>query len=98
LIIWQKLVDEDLPKAQYALLMLRQARLSRRNAAAKMVQDLAHQTANSGTRTPEIEDANAAAWLAICALAKSLNTESFAPVELWQSALRATESWRELLT
>ena|SRR5712664_3288705 len=45
--------DPDFPKANHALLVLRQARLSRNEAAAKMVHDLAyHQTAHTGPWRP----------------------------------------------
>jgi hypothetical protein len=36
-------------------------------------------------------------WDAICALAKALRDEGFAPPALWKAALGATESWIELL-
>jgi hypothetical protein len=89
--------DPDLPKANHALLVLRQARLSRNEAAAKMIGDLVYETASTGLRTPEIEEAHQAAWLAISELARLLNKENFAPPELWKATLRATMSWRELL-
>jgi hypothetical protein len=89
--------DPDLPKANHALQVLRQARLSRNEAAAIMVEYLAYQTANTGLRTPEIEEAHQAAWVAISALANALKEERFAVPTVWKAALRATESWRELL-
>jgi ADP-ribose pyrophosphatase YjhB (NUDIX family) len=89
--------DPDLPKASYALQVLRQARLSRNETAAKMVEHLVYVTANTGLRTPEIEEAQQAAWVAISELASALDKEEFAPPDLWKAALRATESWRELL-
>jgi hypothetical protein len=89
--------DPDLPKVNHALLVLRQARLSRNEAAAMMIADLIYEIAYSGQRSLEIEDAHQAAWLAISELAKSLKGEKFAPPALWKAALRATESWRELL-
>jgi hypothetical protein len=90
--------DPDLPKANHALLVIRQARLSRNEAAARMIADLIYETPNTAQRSPEIEDAHQAAWLAISELARSLKNEEFAPPALWKAALRATESWRELLT
>ena len=48
--------DPDLPKANYALQVLRQARLSRNETAARMVEHLAYVTTNTGLRTPEIEE------------------------------------------
>jgi ADP-ribose pyrophosphatase YjhB (NUDIX family) len=89
--------DPDLPKASYALQVLRQARLSRNETAAKMVEHLVYVTANTGLRPPEIEEAQQAAWVAISELASALDKEEFAPPDLWKAALKATESWRELL-
>jgi hypothetical protein len=89
--------DPDLPKANYALLVLRQARLSRNDAAAIMVGDLVYELASTDLRTPEIEEARQAAWVAISALAKALRDEGFAAPALWKAALGATETWRELL-
>ncbi len=106
--------DPDFPKAEHALQVLRQARLSRSfnrkprspwpgartrsEAAAIMVEDLAYETANTGLRDPEIEQAHQAAWVAISALASALKEEGFAGPAIWKAALRATERWKELLT
>jgi hypothetical protein len=89
--------DPDFPKANHALQVLRQARLSRNEAAAIMVGDLVYETASTGFAEPEIEEARQAAWVAISALAKTLQAEGFAPPALWKAALGATESWIELL-
>jgi len=62
-----------------------------------MVEHLAYVTTNTGLRTAEIEQTQQAAWVAISALAKTLNEEGFAGPTLWKAALRATESWKELL-
>jgi len=67
--------DPDLPKASYALQVLRQARLSRNETAAIMVEDLVDQTTNTVLRTPEIEEAHQSAWAAISALANALKEE-----------------------
>jgi hypothetical protein len=56
--------DPDFQKANHALQVLRQARLSRNEAAAIMIADLVYQTANTGLRDPEIEEAHQAAWVA----------------------------------
>ena len=64
--------EPDLPKASYALQVLRQARLSRNETAAIMVGDLVYEMASTGLRTPEIEEAREAAWVAISALANAL--------------------------
>jgi hypothetical protein len=89
--------DPDFPKANHALQVLRQARLSRNETAAIMVGDLVYEMASTGLRTPEIEEAREAAWVAISALARALKEEAFAGPILWKAALRATESWIELL-
>ena len=89
--------DPDLPKANHALLVLRQARLSRNEAAAIMIADLIYETTNTPQRSPEIEEAHQAAWLAISELARALKKEKFAPPALWKAALEATENWKELL-
>ncbi len=89
--------DPDLLKANYALQILRQARLSRNETAARMVEHLAYVTTNTGLRTPEIEEAQQFAWIAISALANALKEEGFAGPTFWKAALRATESWKELL-
>jgi hypothetical protein len=89
--------DPDFPKANHALQVLRQARLSRNEDAAIMLGDLVYETASTGLRPPEIEEARQAAWVAISALAKTLQAERFAPPALWKAAFGATESWIELL-
>ena len=89
--------DPDFPKANHALQVLRQARLSRTEAAATMLADLIYETASVGDRSPDIEDARQAAWEAISELAKALKDEGFAPPALWKGALGATETWIELL-
>ena len=53
--------DPDFPKANHALKVLRQARLSRNETAAIMVGDLVYEMASTGLRTPEIEEAREAA-------------------------------------
>jgi hypothetical protein len=70
--------DPDFPKANHALQVLRQARLSRNEAAAIMLADLVCEMASAGLRTPEIEEARQAAWVAISALVKTLKEEGFA--------------------
>ena len=70
--------DPDFPTANHALQVLRQARLSRNEVAALKLWDLAHAMADTGLRTPEVEQAHQAALVAISALAKSLEQEGFA--------------------
>jgi len=45
----------------------------------------------TGLRTPEIEEAREAAWVAISALANALKEEGFAGPTIWKAALKATE-------
>jgi hypothetical protein len=47
-------------------------------------------------RTPEIEETQQAARVAIFEWANALKEEEFAGPTLWKAALRATESWIEL--
>jgi hypothetical protein len=89
--------DPDFTTANHALQVLRQARLSRNEAAAIMLGDLVYAMAGTGSRTPEIEEAHQAAWVAISALAKTLKEEGFAAPSLWKAALGAVETWIELL-
>jgi hypothetical protein len=89
--------DPDFQKANYAWQVLRQARFSRNEKAARMVEHLAFVTVNTGLRTPEIEETQQAAWVAITELANALK-EGFAGPTLWKAALRAVEIWIESLT
>jgi hypothetical protein len=89
--------DPDFPKANHALQVLRQARLSRTESATIMLGDLIYEMAGTGLRIPEIEEARQAAWVAVSALAKTLKEEGFAPPTLWKAAFRATETWIGLL-
>ena len=79
--------DPDLLTANHALQVLRQARLSRNEAAAIMLGDLIYEMAGTGLQTPEIEEAHQAAWVAISALAKTLKEEGFAPRALGKPRL-----------
>lgn len=89
--------DPDFPIANHALRVLRQARLSRHEAAAIMLGDLVYEMASTGMRTPEIEEAREAAWAALSALAHTLKEEGFAVPAIWKAAFEATQSWMELL-
>ena len=48
--------DPDFPKANHTLQVLRQARLSRNQAAAVMLADLVYELSGTGLRSPEIEE------------------------------------------
>ena len=89
--------DVDLPKAEHALSVLRQARLSRNEIAATMIAELVYEMAYPDLHEPEIEEARKTAWIEISALAVSLKAESFAPPDMWNAALKATEKWKKLL-
>ena len=89
--------DPDLPKANYAMQVLRQARLSRNETAARMVEHLAYVTTNTGVTAPRNRETQQVARVAISKLANALKEEEFAGPTLWKAALRATESWIELL-
>jgi hypothetical protein len=62
-----------------------------------MVETLVYESVNTGLRTPEIEEAHQAAWIAISVLSASLKVELFAPPDMWSAAFNATERWRGLL-
>jgi len=49
--------DVDLPKAEHALSVLRQARLSRNETAATLIAELVYEMAYTGSWAPEIEEA-----------------------------------------
>jgi len=51
--------DVDLPKAEHALSVLRQARLSRNEIAATMIAELVYQMTYTAFRAPEIDKSNA---------------------------------------
>jgi hypothetical protein len=74
--------DPDFPKANHALQVLRQARLSRNETPAIMAGDLVYEMASTGLRTPEIEEAREAAWVAISALAsETVGSGSVGPLQ-----------------
>ncbi len=79
--------DIDLPMAESAYAILLDARHKPRNVAADMVRALMNETENLGVRSHEIEIMQADAWLAICALCKSLDTELETTSEVWLRGL-----------
>ena len=89
--------DVDLPMAEHVLSVLRQARLSRNEIAATMIGELVYEMAYTGLSAPEIEAARQAAWVEISALSASLRKRLYAPPDMWNAALKATERWKELL-
>jgi hypothetical protein len=60
--------------------------------AADLVRPLRTETRNEAGRPHEIGMAQAEAWLAICALSKSLDTEPKTDPEIWSRAISRTKS------
>ena len=92
------MADFDLPVAESAYATLLDARHKPRNVAADLVRPLRTKTQNEAGRPHEIEIAQAEAWLAICALSKSFDTEPETDPEIWTRAISRTEEWRNILT
>ena len=90
--------DIDLPEADGAYATLLGARHKPRNIAADLARPLMNETENLGVRSHEIEMMQANAWLAICALCKTLDTDLETTFEVWSRAISRTEEWRNILT
>jgi hypothetical protein len=89
-------VDLSIAESAYATLL--DARGKPHNVAADLVRPLKSETQNDEAGRPhEIEIAQAEAWLAICALSKSLDTEPETDSEIWSRAISRTEEWRNIL-
>ena len=65
----------DLSLAESVYLTLLDAQHNPSAAAADLVRALKSKTQNSGNQSHEVEMAQADAWLAICALSKSLDSD-----------------------
>ncbi|MEO6783467.1 MAG: hypothetical protein ABI407_18460 [Bradyrhizobium sp.] len=87
----------DLSLAESAYLTLLDAQHKPSLAAADLVRALKTKTKNSGIQSHEVEIAQADAWLAICALSKSLDSDYGTTSEVWSRAISRTEEWRNLL-
>jgi hypothetical protein len=87
----------DLSTAEMAYLALLEARQMPRAAAGDLVRALRTKTRNNGNQSHEVEIVQADAWLAICALSKSLDTDDETSPEVWSRAISRTEEWRNLL-
>jgi hypothetical protein len=87
----------DLSIAEGAFATLLDARDKPRAAAADLVRALKTKTRNSGNRSHGAEIVQADAWLAICALSKSLDTDYETSPEVWSRAISRTEEWRNFL-
>jgi hypothetical protein len=90
--------DIDLPVADSPYATLLDPRRKPRNIAADLARPLMNETENLGVRSHEIEIMQADAWLAICALCKSLDTELETTSEVWSRAISRTEEWQNILT
>jgi hypothetical protein len=91
------MAEVDLPIAESAYATLLDARDKPHNVAADLVRPLKSETQNEAGRPHEIEIAQAEAWLAICALSKSLDTQPETDPEIWSRAISRTEEWRNIL-
>ena len=89
--------DVDLSTVEGSYVALLDARDRPRGVAADLVRALKTKTQNSGKQSHEVEMAQADAWLAICALSKSLDTDYETTSEVWSRAISRTEEWRNLL-
>jgi hypothetical protein len=87
----------DLSIAESVYLTLLDAQHKPITAAADLVRALKSKTQNSGNQSHEVEVAQADAWLAICALSKSLDSDQETAPEVWARAISRTEEWRNLL-
>jgi hypothetical protein len=91
------MTDVDLSTAESAYVTLLDARHKPRRDAADLVRALRTETQNRGGQSHEVEMVQADAWLAICALSKSLDTDYETTSEVWSRAISRTEEWRNLL-
>jgi hypothetical protein len=87
----------DLSTAENTYATLLDAREKPRKVAADLIRVLRTKTQNSGKQVHEVEMAQADAWLAICALSKSLDSDFEVEPEAWSRAISRTEEWRNLL-
>ena len=92
------MIDYDLPRAENALLELERARTAPFDIALDIVRDLASTTGNKGTRSKNIENANADAWLAIQRLGEALKKKQPCDDKYWDNAVILTRHWKELLS
>lgn len=91
------IVDDDVVKADLALSELPRARLETPERARAIVRHLANTTGNNGSRTVSIENAQADAWLSICAVGQAIDKNGRCPDGLWGKAVALTRRWRSLL-
>jgi hypothetical protein len=91
------MTDVELSIAESSYVTLLDARQKPREAAADLIRPLRTQIQNTGKQPYEVEIVQADAWLAICALSKSLDTDYETTFEVWARAISRTEEWRNLL-
>jgi hypothetical protein len=91
------IIDDDLVKAELALAELPRARTAPFDRSLAIIRHLASMTGNNGSRTISVENAQADAWLTICAVGQALENEGHCSGELWDKAMRLTQRWRSLL-
>ena len=91
------MTDVDFSIAESAYMALLDARQMQHAAAADLVRTLRTKAKNSGEHSHEVEMVQADAWLAICALSKSLDSGYETTEEIWSRAISRTEEWRNLL-
>jgi hypothetical protein len=91
------IIDDDLILADLALAELPRARTVPFTQSMAIIRHLAAVTMNTGCRTPTIENAQADAWLSICALGQTMEKNRHTPGELLDKAIGLTRRWRSLL-
>jgi hypothetical protein len=91
------MANVDLPTAEGSYVTLLDAREKPREVAADLIRVLRTRTQNSGEQPHELEMVQADAWLAFCALSKSLDADYETSPEAWSRAIDRTEEWRNLL-
>ena len=91
------MTEVELSIAESSYVTLLDARQKPREAAADLIRPLRTKIQNSGEQPHEVEIVQADAWLAICALSKSLDTDYETTPEVWARALSRTEEWRNLV-
>ncbi len=87
----------DLSTAESAYLTLLSAQDKPRAVAADLIRALKGKTQKSGNQPHANEMVQADAWLAICALSKSLDNDNETIAEVWFRAIIRTEEWRNFL-
>ena len=91
------MANVDLSTAESSYVTLLDAREKPREVAADSIHVLRTRTQNSGKQLHELDIVQADAWLATCALSKSLDTGYETSSEVWSRAIDRTEEWRNLL-